>query len=517
VPANSAEPTVTAAPHTADHPAADHPAAASSSTPARLLELFGTQRDAFARDPIPSLAVRQHRLARLGEMVRAHRAEFRAALIADFGAHHPWLSDGVEMGWALRRVRHISQQLPHWLVARDVPLERVHGTSRAEMIQVPKGVNGIVAPWNTPLGGALTVAADVIAAGNPAIILPSDLTPACAQVLQQAVEAYCDPAVLAVVGAGSATALEFAAMPWAHLTYTGEASVGRRVAEIAGRNLVPVTLQLGGKNPAVFAVDGVTAELVQRFLSFRTAKAGQLSLSPDHVFVPRAQLELFTRLAEGIWRTAYPAHVGHPDATGLVNDRHYQRVLGHLAEARARGVTLVPLNDDQPDPVLRQLPTTLVIDPPDDLGCMTEEVLGPVIPVIPYDEFGDVIRRINAGPSPFAAYLATFECERVERFVAHVRCGGVGINTFGMQALHPALAVGGIGASGHGAQSGRDGFQQYTHTKTVFHAGADSVLHLALLPPVSELAGHVADAMLDGEVLPAPGDSSAGGPAGHLQ
>lgn len=486
-----------------DHarPAADRPATGEPSPLAgqlrRLQELFALQRAAFARNPMPTLAERLDRLHALHTMVHSHRHQFREALAADFGSHHPWQSDSLETGWVLGRVRHVEQQLPTWMVTRDVPLETLHGTSRAELIQVPKGVNGIIAPWNAPIGCALVMLADVLAAGNTAIIKPSELAPASAQVLESAVSASFEPSVLAVAQGGPELAIEFADLPWGHLTFTGSTHTGRRVAEIAARNLVPVTLELGGKNPALFAADGVTAELVHRFLSFRMLKAGQMCSSPDYVLVPRAQLDLFLCLAEGIWRTAYPAHVGHPDAVGMVNEAQYRRVLGHLDEARARGVTLRPLNDDIADPVRRQIPMTFVVDPPADLACMTDEVFGPVVPVVPYDDFDEAIQHINAGPSPLAGYLATFERARVDAFVARVRCGGVGINTFGLQRAHPALAFGGIGASGYGAHSGREGFLQYSHTKPVFHAGTDSVLHLAMAMPWSELTGHVVDAMFD--------------------
>lgn len=468
--------------------------------PGRLCEVFDRQCAEFRRNPVPPLAQRLAHLDTIRRMVRSHRHLFREALAADFGSHHPWVSDTVEMGWPLDRVRHLEQQLPYWLVARDVPLESVHGSSTAELIQVPKGVNGVISPWSAPIGSALVVAADVLAAGNPVMIRPSELAPASAQALQEAVAACFDPSVMAVVQGDGV--VEFAGLRWAHLTFMGNSRTGRTVAEVAARNLVPVTLQLGGKNPAVFAPDGVTHELVKRFLSFRTMKAGQLGSAPDHVFVPRDQLELFVGLAEGIWRTVYPHHVGHADAFGIVNDEHFRRVLGFLDEARARGVTVIELNDDIADPTRRQIPMTLVVDPPADLACMTEEVLGPVVPVVPYDDFDEVIDRINDGPSPLAAYLATFERARVDQFVARVRCGGVGINTFGLQSVHPALAYGGIGASGHGAHSGREGFLHYSHTKSVYRAGADSVLHMAMAMPLAELAGHFADSLFTDPVVP---------------
>ncbi len=461
----------------------------------RLRQVFDAQEATMARNPMPSLEERLGRLARLGEMLVDRRQAFRDALAADFGSHHPWMSDMLEAGSVLSRVRYFQRRLAEWLAPRSVELESAHGSSAAEVIQVPKGVNGIIAPWNFPIDCSLVMVADVFAAGNTAIVKPSELAPATAQALDDAVSKHFGPELLAVVQGDHDTAQAFAAMPWGHLTFTGSARVGRAVAEAAAKNLVPITLELGGKNPAVFAPDGVTEELIQRFLAFRALKAGQVCTSPDHVLVPRDQLDAWVALAESIWRRAYPTHVGHADATGIINDAHYRRILGYLDEARARGVRVVGLNDDEPNVVRRQIPMTLLIDPPDDLGCMIDEVFGPVVPVVPYASIDEAIARINAGPSPLASYIATHDTALAQRFVTRVRSGGAGVNTFGLQGGHPALAFGGIGASGYGYHSGREGFLNYSHAKSVFYGASDSLVHRALTPPLSDLCGAIVDAV----------------------
>lgn len=464
----------------------------------RLQQLFAGQRASVTRLPVPSLDDRLDRLARLADAMIAHRQEFRDALAADFGSHHPWMSDLLETGSVLGRVRYFERHLGEWLRPRTMPLAKaVHGSSSAEVRLVPKGVTGNIAPWNFPIDCSLVMVADMLAAGNTVIVKPSELAPATAQALAAAVERHFDPGVLAIVQGGPDVAIAFAAMPWDHLTFTGNARIGRAVLAAAAKNLVPVTLELGGKNPALFARDGVTDELISRFLAFRALKAGQICTSPDHALVPRDQLDHWVTSAGILWRRAYPTHVGHPDATGIINEMHFRRILGYLDEARRRGVRVVALNDDEPDPLRRQIPMTLVVDPPDDLACMTDEIFGPVVPVVPYTSIDDALARINAAPSPLASYIATYDRELATRFVTAVRSGGAAVNTFGLQGGHPALPFGGIGASGHGCHSGREGFLAYSHTKSVFYGADDSLLHRALTPPLSGLCGSLVDAMFE--------------------
>lgn len=451
-----------------------------------LQELFDTQKGVVLADPMPTLDIRMSRLADLRRMLEDHLDAIRTAVTADFGSIHPSMVEILDTWPVLGRIAYFEEHLSDWMQSRSVELGAEHGSSTGEVIQVPKGVNGIIGPWNFPIESNLVMAVDVLAAGNTAIIKPSELAPATSQVLADAVTDVFDPGVLAVVQGGADVAGEFAAMPWDHLTFTGSGRVGRLVMEAAAKNLVPVTLELGGKNPAVFAADGVTEELVGRYLSFRTLKGGQICTSPDYVMVPNDQMEQWIDLATSFWKKVYPSYVGSADATGIINEAHYNRVVGYIDDARDEGVRIVGLNDDQVDPESRQVPLTLVIDPPEHLGCMSEEAFGPVVSVVGYDSVDDAMDRINAGPSPLGAYLATSDSELGDRFAITVRSGGTGINTFGLQGGHPALPFGGFGASGHGCHGAREGFLNYSHTKSVFRGADDSFVHQAIVPPYGE-------------------------------
>jgi coniferyl-aldehyde dehydrogenase len=466
-----------------------------TSTLQRLHRVFDRQRGAHVSDPVPSIDVRLERIARLAGTVAASRERLHTAVLEDFGTHDSRLTDLMEIGPVLQRAQHVGAHLPEWIAPRSVDLGPEHGSSRGRVLHLPKGVMGNIAPWNFPIESALVMCVDMLAAGNRVIIKPSELAPATAQAVQDLVAGAFDESELAVVQGDAEFARAFSEMPWDHLTFTGSPRVGRLVAQAAARKLVPVTLELGGKNPALFMPDGINDELVKLFLSFRTLKAGQVCTSPDYVLVPQSDLETWIAKACAVWQAAYPRHVGHPDSTGIINAHHYRRLTGYLDEARNRGVRVVSLNGESPNEVLRQIPLTLVIAPPDDLACMQEEVFGPVIPVVTYGSLDEAIARINAGPSPLASYIATHDETAAEDFVLRVRSGGAAINNFGLQGGHVALPFGGFGASGHGCHSAREGVLGYTHVKSVFHGSADSIVHQVLAPPLSDLTRFAADGM----------------------
>lgn len=457
--------------------------------------LFAKQKAAFAVDRNPSLETRIARLKTLDAMLIEHRQAFRDALASDFGNHHAMVTDLFESGAVIARSRTIQAYLPGWLAPEKRELNPlVHGSSSAEVIRMPKGVVGNIAPWNFPLECALVMVADMLAAGNRVIIKSAELAPATSRVLGEAVAKHFSPEVLAVVHGGPELAAYFAGLPWDHLTYTGGGRVGRLVLQAAAPNLTPVTLELGGKNPTVFAPDGMEDALIERFLYFRVFKGGQVCTSPDYVLVPEGRIDEWVEKARRLWTALYPKYVGHPEATGAINSVHYERVLGLVAEARSRGVKVVSLNGDEPDAARRQIPMYVIVDPPEDLACMQDEIFGPVTPIKSYKTMDDAIARINRGPSPLAAYIVTRDNALGGRFAREVLSGGTGVNVFGFQAADPGLPFGGVGKSGMGCHSGREGFLNYSHTKPVFYCADDNGLAFAIKPPYGEITQAFADA-----------------------
>lgn len=270
--------------------------------------------------------------------------------------------------------------------------------------------------------------------------------------------------------------------------------VGRLVMQAAAANLTPVTLELGGKNPTVFADDGFEDALIDRFLYFRVFKGGQVCTSPDYVLVPEKRIDEWVSRAKALWTKMYPRYVGHAEATGAINKAHFDRVIGLVKEARDRGVPVVSLNGDEPNAATRQIPMYVIVNPSDDLACMQEEIFGPVTPVKTYRTIEDAIARINSGPSPLAAYIVTRDEKLGARFASEVLSGGAGVNVFGFQAADPLLPFGGVGKSGIGCHSGIEGFRNFSHTKTVFFCADDNGLAHAIRPPYGELTQAFADA-----------------------
>lgn len=467
-----------------------------ASSRSRLDRLFRLQNAAFDRQPNPSLDVRLARLKRLETMMLEARDPIRDSLREDFGSHPAFLTDLLETAAVIGRSRFFQRNLADWMQPADVRLNPgVYGAATSAVHRQPKGVMGNIGPWNFPIECLLVMVNDMFAGGNSVIVKPSEHAPATAALLERLVPNYFDEETLAVVTGGQELAEYFATLPWDHLTFTGTARVGRLVMAAAAQNLVPVTLELGGKNPTVFAADGIDRELMRLFLAYRVLKAGQVCTSPDYALVPRGQVDDFVALASSVWAEMYPSYVGHADATAIINKGQYDRIMGYVHEAQGAGVQVVSLNGDEPDPETRQIPMYMIVEPGETLACMREEIFGPVTPVVAYDSVDDALSRINDGPAPLASYLATHDSDLTERFVARVRSGGSAINTFGAQGAHPALPFGGVGRSGTGYHAGFEGFLNYTHSKPVFYGSDDSVLQSSMTPPYTDSGQRVVDAI----------------------
>jgi coniferyl-aldehyde dehydrogenase len=471
------------------------------TTKPELDRLFSKQKAVFAKDRLPSLETRLERLKSLDKAMIAFREPIRKALTQDFATHHPLVTDLFESGAVIARSRTIQAYLASWMAPEARELNpHVHGASKAQVIRQPKGVLGNIAPWNFPIECALIMTADMLAAGNRVIVKSAEHAPATAAVLSQAIAEYFPEDVLAVVNGGADFASQFASLPWDHLTYTGGGRVGRLVMQAAAQNLTPVTLELGGKNPVVFADDGFEEALIERFLYFRVFKGGQVCTSPDYVLVPQQRIEEWVEIAKRAWSKLYPSYVNHPDATGAINSAHFERVMNLVKEARGRGVKVISLNGEEPNIAKRVIPMYVVLDPPDDLACMQEEIFGPVTPIKGYRSIEEAIARINSGASPLASYIVTRDDALGARFASEVLSGGTGVNVFGFQAADPGLPFGGVGKSGIGCHSGREGFLNYSHTKSAFYMTDDDGLAQAIRPPYGPMGQAFADAVF----APAP-------------
>lgn len=487
--------TLTAGPHitsTIDLTAADD---ADGGAIAELHRVFEVQRQAYLREPYPALADRKEHLGALAGMMVAHRDDIRAAMSADFAVHPELFTDLVEVLGVAGRAMYALEHLDAWAAEEPRDVEAAfYGTARAAVRQQPKGVIGNVVPWNFPFDLSLGPLVEMLAAGNRVIIKPSDYTPACAELLQRMVSSTFGEDRVAVSVGGLALAKEFPTLRWDHLLYTGSPAIGREIARAAAENLVPVTLELGGKCPAILTEDSVDAKSVRTVVGTKLIKNGQMCISVDYVLVPRPQLEAFVDLARGYVDGELPGYASSADCTGIITERHRDRLQDLLEEARAAGARIEDLGGE-PDPSTRQLPLSLVIDPPDGLRLMSEEIFGPLLPVVPYDDLDTAIAGINAGERPLGLYVFAQDPEVAEHVLLRTSSGGACVNACASQGALPSLGFGGVGMSGYGRHHGVEGFREFSNPRGVVVRGENDLID-AFLPPYGATAQAIVDSVL---------------------
>ena len=433
----------------------------------KLQSVFAAQRRAFAADRQPTLAVRRERLETIIAMMEAYKDRVYAALSADFGAHSTAAADAFELEPVIARARFAIAHLEEWMrpTPRDVD-PAYQGAMRAFIKSQPKGVVGNIAPWNFPFEIGIGPMVDIVAAGNRFLLKPSEFTPACSLLMQQMIaEYFAEDLAYAAVG-GLDLARAFTELPLDHLLYTGSSNVGKQVMAAAAKNLTPVTLELGGKCPAIFLPGSVTADLVNMVVGVKSIKNGQMCVSVDHCFVPRAELDNFARMATEFMAAAMPGYARSQACTGIISGRHLDRIAGMMAEAETRNVRVVTLEaDGEVNRESRQMPLSLVLDPPSDLGMMQEEIFGPILPVVPYDEVDEVIERINSGDHPLGVYVMGEDVPAIDHILSETVSGGAAVNAAAVQAGLKDLGFGGVGMSGMGRHHGVDGFREFSNQR----------------------------------------------------
>ncbi len=454
----------------------------SSDALERLDRVFAAQRAAVERDPYPSGRQRIEWLSRIRPMITRHRAAVFDALDADFGGHSHDLAELVELMGPLGRASFAAAHVRQWMRPSPRPVDRVTlGRSKAYVRYEPKGVVGNMVSWNFPFDIGLGPTIDAIAAGNRVVVKPSEMAPACGQVLADMIADSFAEDEVAVVTGDLQVSHHFASLPWDHLVFTGSTAVGREVMRAAAANLVPVTLELGGKCPVVVGADKVADQhTIASVAGIKVIKQGQMCVSDDYCLVPRVALESFTGQVVAFWREHF-ADGAAASSCGIINDRHLQRLSNLLADARDRGATVIQVGPD-PVPGSRRMPLHVVVDPPAGCALMAEEIFGPILPILPYDRVEDVVAQVGRGGHPLALYVFTDDTSLVAELARRIPSGGVAVNSVAGHSVLPSLGFGGVGASGMGRHHGQDGFRELSNPRGYFALGSGSVV-AAMTPP----------------------------------
>ncbi|NIL85915.1 Coniferyl aldehyde dehydrogenase [Rhodococcus fascians] len=436
-----------------------------------LRPLFDAQRSAHLREGPPPVEVRVDRLNRLLAAVLGSSDELAEAMSSDFGHRPEAFSLSADIVGAIDHITHLKENVETWMKPVSIAGSTEAGIP-TEIDTVPLGVVGVVGPWNFPVSLVVHPAAEAIAAGNRVMIKFSDVGPRAGAVLSEAVAKYFDSSELVVVNGGLEVAAAFSSLPFNHLFFTGSPAVGRILQRAAAENLTPVTLELGGKNPAVIAEDANIEEAARRIAGSRMSNGGQVCLCPDYVFVQESQVdELVTALTSN-FVSAYPDYSTNASVTSIVNDRNFRRVNGLVADAVAKGARAIEaVPEDQrallPDPGARRIAPTILLDVTDEMDVAREEVFGPVLTVLTYSSIEDVIDYIASRPSPLVAYWYGDRTQSFGEFRRRTISGGISLNDFAVHAMLPDVPFGGVGQSGMGSYHGKAGFDTFSHHRAV--------------------------------------------------
>jgi coniferyl-aldehyde dehydrogenase len=455
-----------------------------------LSSMLDRQRAAFEREPYPSLATRRDRLNRIGRLLKDQEDKLCAAVSADFGHRSLHETKLLEIAPLMGALRHTRSHLRRWMRSerRGHSIEFLQMANRVQY--QPIGVVGVMVPWNYPLLLALGPLIDILAAGNRAMIKPSELVPQTSSLLANLIAEYFAPEEVVVAEGDVDVAAAFSALPFDHLLFTGSTNVGKKVMAAAAANLTPVTLELGGKSPAIIAPDYPIATAARDIAFGKLMNAGQTCIAPDYVLVARDKLEALVKALEQQAKTFYPKATAAEQYTSLIGERSHQRLIKGLEECRERGAAVVSVEIALPKTGLAIAPT-IVIDPPMDCMLMEEEIFGPILPIVPYDKLEDAIALVRARPRPLALYIFTHDRSAERQILEQTISGNVTINGTLLHITQNDLPFGGVGPSGIGAYHGREGFLRFSHQRGIAKVRLFNPARLAE-PPYGGLANLLA-------------------------
>jgi len=446
------------------------------------------QRAAFVRElPVPA-AIRIDRLRRAEALLIDHQDALVAAISEDFGHRSTEMSLMTDIMSSVKPLRHAIKHLGGWMKPErrslDFPLGLLGARARVEF--QPKGVVGIISPWNFPVNLTFGPLAGVLAGGTRTLIKPSEYTPVTSALMASLIAAAFDPAEVTVVTGGPAAGKAFAELPFDHLVFTGGTAVGRHVMAAAAANLVPLTLELGGKSPTIVSRSADIARATDRIAMGKMMNAGQICLAPDYLLVPREREDAVVTGLQDAVAAMYPTLLANPDYTSVLGARHRERLEAHVADARAKGAEVIvvnPGNEDFAGQNGNKMPLHILRRVDDTMTVMQEEIFGPLLPIVSYDTVDEAIDRINRRDRPLGLYWFGDDAAEQRRVLDRTISGGVTINDVVFHVSAEDLPFGGVGPAGMGSYHGHDGFRAFSHAKAVYSQPKIDLAKLAGFKP----------------------------------
>jgi coniferyl-aldehyde dehydrogenase len=450
--------------------------------------ILDKQRAAFM-DELPVTAdARRDRLKRAVAMIVDNQQRFCDALSEDFGHRSQEQSLLTDIAASVGPLRHALKHLDRWMKPEKKPVQFPLGLlgGKAWVEYQPKGVIGIIAPWNFPVNLVMSPLAGVLAAGNRAMVKTSEYTPKVAALFDELAGGYFDPSEVAFVSGGPDVGKAFAELPFDHLLFTGATGIAKHILRAAADHLVPVTLELGGKSPVIVGRSADMAQATERVVMGKMMNAGQICLAPDYMLVPAEREE---EAVAGLTRAAsalYPTLIDNADYTSIINDRHHQRLTEWVEDARAKGAEVIvvnPANEDFGASNTRKMPLHIVRNATDDMTVMQEEIFGPILPVRRYDRIEQAVEEVNRRDRPLALYHFGRDEDERRRLLDRTISGGVTLDDVIFHVSQEELPFGGIGPSGMGAYHGEAGFRTFSHARSIYRQPRIDVAKLAGLKP----------------------------------
>jgi coniferyl-aldehyde dehydrogenase len=472
----------------------------------RMQDTFEQQRVAFLAKPYPTLSERKAKLKALKALLKRYQDRIAVAVSADFGGRSPAETKLVEVLGPILEINHALHRLRQWMEPQRRATELLFLTNSALVNYQPKGVVGVITPWNFPLYLSLGPLVAALSAGNRVMVKMSELSPRTTELLAQMLAECFAEEEVAVFGGEVAEAQAFSHLPFNHLVFTGSPAVGHHIMRAAAQHLTPVTLELGGKSPALVASDSALEMAAERVAHGKAFSSGQVCLAPDYALVPRHQVDAFAGAVERSFRRLYPTVQGNPDYTSMACEPHAQRIRDLLVDAIAKGGKDIACGDMGSG---RRIPLHVVTGVRDDMRIANEELFGPILPVVGYDTLDQAIEYIAARPRPLALYAFGCKGAELERLTKLTHSGGLCVDDWGWHAFNHDLPFGGTGNSGMGSYHGEEGFRELSHAKGTFKRAPWFPMGL-FYPPYGNLVQRLVFKFYLGHADPSLADASLG-------